>query len=600
MDGDDGSRATAAKLKGHDLALDDAKLLELSRSLRLPAAEALLDILESEGVRFVFGVPGGPLTGLFEAMADRRRIRLVLAKHEGGAAFMAASYARVSGKLAVCCGTSGPGATNALTGVASAQADSLPVLFLSGQVSTGVFGKGAIQESSAFGIDLVQLFKPVTKLSAMLPSVDRIPDTIRAAIRTAMTGRPGAVHINMPADMLRHPVRHHSLQPEQYRVSAHPIDLDAIERAAHLLATAKRPYLLAGHGVALARASEALLDLARAFQIPVATSPKGKGVFPENHPLSLGVLGFGGHELAERYLRSPDLDLLLVIGSSLNEFVTDAWTLPLGASGALVQIDVDPGVIGRNFPVTVGVVGHAHPALRELTERAARIHAEALRAMPPSSHARVPVDPLRELKRQTPRYMAAESLESESSPLKPQRVIRELRAAMPDDALLFVDNGNSILWGTHYFEVRRPNTYFIDLGLASMGSAVAGVVGGALAAPGKRAVALVGDGAFAMNGFEVHTAVELRLPVVWVVLDNGGHGMVHQGDTLMKGRDLGVSLYGTPIDAAAMARSVGARGVRARTPAEFRAAITVGFEAERASVIASDPSPISSFPPPKG
>lgn len=566
------------------MALDEAKVLKLSHSLQLPAAEALLDILESEGVEYIFGVPGGPLTGLFEAMADRRKIRLVLAKHEGGAAFMAASYARVSGKLAVCCGTSGPGATNALTGVASAHADSLPVLLLTGQVSTAVFGKGAIQESSAFGIDLVQLFKPITKLSAMLPSAARIPDTVRAAIRTATSGRPGAVHLSMPADMLRQPIRYQSLHPGQYRTSAQPVDLDAVEQAARLLATAHRPMLLAGHGVALGRAADALLELARAFQIPVATSPKGKGVFPEDHPLSLGVLGFGGHELAERYLRAPDLDLLLVVGSSLNEFVTDAWTLPIGAQ-RLVQIDIDPTVIGRNFPVEVGIVGHAAAALRELTERAARIASDTLRSTPPASHSRVPLDPLRELRRITPRHLAPEALESDSVPLKPQRLVRELRAAMPGDALLFVDNGNSILWGTHYFEVRRPYTYFIDLGLASMGSAVAGVVGGALAAPGKPAVALVGDAAFAMNGFEVHTAVEQRLPIVWVVLDNGGHGMVHQGDTLMKGRDLGVSLYQVPIDAAAMAQSVGARGVRVKSPAEFRAAITEALALGEPTVI---------------
>ncbi len=330
MDSDDGryaggGRATVEK----NWRSTTAKVLKLSHSLRLPAAEALLDILESEGVEYIFGVPGGPLTGLFEAMADRRRIRLVLAKHEGGAAFMAASYARVPGTSRFCCGTSGPGATNALTGVASAHADSLPVLMLTGQVSTGVFGKGAIQESSAFGIDLVQLFEPVTKLSAMLPSAERIPDTIRAAIRTAMTGRPGAVHISMPADMMRRPVRHETLRPEQYRVSAHTVDIDAVERAARLLATARRPYLLAGHGVALARASDALLDLARAFQIPVATSPRERCVSRESPALARGAR-LGGHELAERYLRSPDLDLLLVVGSSLNEFVTNAWTLPLG------------------------------------------------------------------------------------------------------------------------------------------------------------------------------------------------------------------------------------------------------------------------------
>ena len=186
----------------------------------MPAIHAILALLEAEGVEYIFGVPGGPLTALFEALQERNKIKLVMAKHEGGAAFMAASHARVRGGLAVCCGTSGPGATNALTGIASANADSLPVLFLTGQVSTQVFGKGAIQESSVFGIDLVSLFEPVTKLSAMFPCAERVPDLVRRAIRVAKSGRPGAVHLNMPADMLRRPV---TLHPERASQHAHSL-----------------------------------------------------------------------------------------------------------------------------------------------------------------------------------------------------------------------------------------------------------------------------------------------------------------------------------------------------------------------------------------
>jgi acetolactate synthase-1/2/3 large subunit len=544
-------------------------------SEQIPAIHAILELLEAEGVEYIFGVPGGPLTALFEAMQERGKIRLVLAKHEGGAAFMAASHARVRRGLAVCVGTTGPGATNALTGIASAQADSLPVLFLTGQVGTNVFGKGAIQESSVFGVDLVALFQPVTKLSAMFPSVDRIPDLMRSAIRTATTGRQGAVHLNMPANMLGRPVPMAAARSAARRPSQ-LIDMDGIARVAELLANARRPCLLAGHGVELAGATDALIEFAHLARVPVMTSPKGKGVFPETDPLSVGVLGFGGHERAEKYLQSGDIDLLLVVGSSLNEFVTNAWSLPISGSHKLVQIDIDPTVIDRNYLAHLGVTSDAGAALRDLTRRVREN---------PGQLAKRDSGPLSQVREHTERFISSATINSESIPLKPQRLIKELRQAMPDDALLFVDNGTSIIWGVHYFEIRQPRTFFVDLGLASMGAAVAGVVGGALAAKGRRSVALVGDAAFAMNGLEVHTAVEERLPIVWVVLNNNGHGMVHQGDQLMRGRDLGASQFKHPLDSAAIGRALGARGVRVTTPAELQRALVDAFLHDGPSVL---------------
>jgi acetolactate synthase-1/2/3 large subunit len=531
-------------------------------TIELPAAHAILEILEAEGVEYVFGVPGGPLTSFFEALQERQSIRFVLAKHEGAAAFMAATYARVSGKLGVCCVTSGPGATNALTGIASAHADSLPVLILTGQVATHVFGKGAIQESSVFGTDLVEMFRPVTRQSTMFPSVGRIPDLLRGAIRTAFSGRRGPVHLSMPADLLSRPTRFSQSRPERYRPGSRQVDLDAIARAATLLAGARRPCILAGHGVALSGAEAELLALAHAHRIPVATSPKGKGCFPERDPLSLGVLGFGGHDQAERYLGSGEVDVLLVVGSSLNEFVTNAWTLPARPRQALMQLDVDATVIGRNMPVDVAMVGDARASLSELSLELARV------GVPER-----PADPLSELRAMVPRHIAAEVMTSDAVPLKPQRLLQEMRRAMPDDAMLFVDNGTAIIWAGHYFEARQPRTYFIDLGLAAMGSAVAGVIGGALAAPDRRAVALVGDAAFAMNGAEVHSAAEQGLPVTWVVINNGGHGMVSQGETLMKGKNLGTSVFRVPLDVTGMARSLGAHAVRVQTPSELQAAL---------------------------
>jgi acetolactate synthase-1/2/3 large subunit len=535
----------------------------------MTVAHAILDILEAEGVEYIFGVPGGPLTGLFEAMQERETIRLILAKHEGGAAFMAATYARVSRRLAVCCGTSGPGATNAMTGIASAYTESLPVLLLTGQVSTQVFGKGAIQESSVHGVDIVQMFRAVTKLSTMLPHVERAADVVRMAIRAALSGRPGPVHVNMPANLIAQPTKYVPLLPAQYRAAdAATFDRDAVQRVAQILGGAERPCILAGHGVALANASAPLLRLATALGARVATTPKGKGVFPEDHALSLGVIGFGGHERAEKWIESGNVDALLVVGSSMNEFVTNAWTLDLQAQ-TLIQTDIDPCSIGKNYPVDASVLGDARlvltELLTELPDRSPRLEVAPLASGDVSSGVH---------------RIAAGSLSQEATTLKPQAVVLELRRAMPEDAMLFVDTGNSILWATHYFEARQPDTYFVDLGLGAMGSAIAGAVGGALAAPGRRAIALVGDAAFAMHGVEVHTAVEARLPVVWVVLNNGGHGMVHQGDTIMKGKDLGVALYRVPLDIAMMASGLGARTARVANLQEFRDALAEALGSE--------------------
>ncbi len=550
-----------------------------------PLIHQILEQLEREGVTHIFGVPGGPLTPFFGALRARNRIEYVLARHEEGAAFMANSHARVRRGLAVCCVTSGPGATNALTGVAGAWADSLPVLYLTGQVATRMFGLGAIQESTWHGVDVVEVFRPVTKLSTMLGAAETGMRHLRPALRTATTGRPGPVHLNLPADVARAAVPYDVRAPHDYRpASAGVPGADALARAAALLSAAKRPIVFAGHGVALAGAEAALLQLAERLGAAVVTSPKGKSVFPENHPLSLGVFGMGGHARADRYL--DDDDVILVVGSSLNEFASSAWSKRLVAQDAFIQIDVDPAEIGKNYPVTVGLVGDARATLEVLASSLG----------PVASHGRSAVgQAIARIEREVPRHEQATELVSEASPLSPPRLVAELRAAMPDDAMLFVDTGNASLWGGHYFEARDPGTYFIDMGLAAMGSSVAGVIGGALAAPGRKAVALTGDAAFAMHGFEVHVAVELGLPVVWVVLDNAGHGMIQQGERLAFGEDHGFYGFRHRIDAAAVARGLGARGVEVDSVASLRAAIALALAAPGPTVVNAriDPSVVA-------
>jgi acetolactate synthase-1/2/3 large subunit len=544
----------------------------------MAVVDALLGCLEDEGVDRIFGVPGAALTPIYESVAKGRRMQQVLAKHEEGAAFMAAAYAQVRHSLGVCCATTGPGATNAVTGIASAFADSVPVLLLTGQSSTRYFGKGAFQESSSFGIDTVQLFKPITKMSAMIPSPDRIMELLQHAIRVALSGRPGPVHLSLPADFLRHSIDVTRRPPGQYRASGATLDRAAIEHVAELLVRAERPAILAGHGVNLADAAPELARLAERLHIPVATSPKGKGAFPENHPLSLGVFGFAGHLRAEDYLLNGGVDVLLVVGTSLGEWTTNSWNQALVPSQAFVQIDVDPSVLGRNYPIDVGVVGDARAALSELYQQ---VETLLERQYVLDRHP----DPLRALRSEVPRFVDYDEHDDDPT-LKPTHLVRDLRAALPDDALLFIDMGNSITWGGHYFEARKPNTYFAALGLASMGSGLSGAIGGKIASPSNRpVVALVGDGAFAMNGMEVHTAVEHEIPVIWIVLNNGGHGMIKHGETLLLGKHLNACEFRSPLDIYALSIAMGASAFRVHDRDEFRAALDEALRLNRPCVI---------------
>ncbi|MBK8257215.1 MAG: thiamine pyrophosphate-binding protein [Polyangiaceae bacterium] len=514
--------------------------------------------VEREGVEYVFGVPGSAITPLYESLRAKGTPKHILAKHEGGAAFMAGGYARVKGNLGVCMTTTGPGATNAITGVAAAMADSTPLLILTGQNATKGFGRSPLQDSTRLGADTVGLFSHATKLSVAIPSGERANDMIDRAVRCAMSGRPGPVHVSLPVDVQQQPVPPIRKRGTAYVRTFGP-DPAALAEAARLIADAKQPAILAGHGVAISGAHAALLDLAVHFGIPVASTPKGKGVFPENHPLSLGVFGFGGQLRAEAYLLGTEVDVLVVVGTSLGELQTNNWDERLQPKHALIQIDIDPNEIGKNYPVDVGIVGDARLVLQKLVPRRR-----------PGAKAKLPRERVGLKWGEPPPSTLNGKLDGI---LKPPRVVREMRAVMPDDGLLFVDNGNSIIWATHYFEARQPGTVFLSLGFASMGNGVAAAIGGQLAAPTRPVVALVGDAAFMMNGTEVHTAVEHNVPVVWVVLNNSGHGMVYHGERMLYGHDLGANKYQTRVDFAGMARAMGARGTVARTPREFRSAL---------------------------
>jgi len=520
------------------------------------AAEVIVGSLEKHGVEYVFGVPGGAIESLNNAL-HKSPIKVVVAKHEAGAAFMADGYARVSGNIGVCCSTAGPGATNMITGVASSFGDSIPVIALTGQVSTSMLGKGAVQEFSVQSFGIVSIFRQVTKYSDIIINETKAGEMIAKARRLALSGRRGPVHLNLPSDIMKRQVvddRHERCSVTQMM----GVDREAIKEVAKLLLGAKRPVILAGWGTVLSRADEEILELAEELDIPVATSPKAKGIMSESHPLSLGVIGFAGSAVAKEYIFKRDVDVLLAIGTSFNEWVTSGWDKRLQPMKSLIHIDIDCNEIGKNYFVDVGIAGDAKVVLHELLHELALKHRSKRKL---GNFRRIEVQEIRQ-------KQPVKSRKLNNVPCHPQRVIMDLSEAMPDNTIYFADNGNSMAWAIRYLNMTRPYSFYIGLGFASMGFAAAASVGGKLAAGDRPVVALVGDGSFLMNGMEVATAVNYNIPVIWVVMNNSMLGMVYHGRKLA-GLPEGIESTFKPVDFVKLAEGYGARGIRITKPGEI-------------------------------
>jgi len=527
------------------------------------ALDVFLQYLVAEGAHVVFGVPGGLLHPFFEGVERHPQLRLVVTKHEEGAAFMADGYARTTRKLAVCAGTAGPGATNLLTGVSCAFADGVPMLVLTGQVPSHAIGRGAAQETAATDMDIVGMFKPVTKYSAAVESPERLAQHLRRALRLALTGRPGPVHLNVPVDFWSKPADEIWFDPKTYRPTTHLFDRTAVAAAAEKLLRAKKPTLLVGSGAVTSGAEEHVQTLAELLQARVATSPRAKGALAEDHPLSLGVLGFAGHKQARQTLLGTDVDCLFTIGASLNETTTFNWNPSLRTGKTLIQLDIDADRIGRSYPVDVALVGDAQTILVELVYHIHRAIREG--ASPGSEWSNEPP-----LVRGHERYDQPALRTSDAIPLTPQRWRADLQEALPEDAIVFSDIGGHMLFNIHELCVKKGQKFVINLGFGSMGHGTCAPIGAALAS--KRAVAgsaeggtartrvisIIGDACFTMNGMELITAAEYRVPVVWIVENNQMHGITWHGSKLVSGgRPMESIRYQRPLEIAAIARAMG-------------------------------------------
>ncbi|WP_239015012.1 thiamine pyrophosphate-binding protein [Archangium violaceum] len=522
-------RDSVVHSEAHARAEGPSATLTKLRSFRtledVTVAEALLAHLEAEQVDAVFGIPGGNIAPLVQALRRQARIRFIIGSHEGGSAFMADGYARATGKLGVCAVTAGPGATNAMTGVASAHLDQVPVLTLSGQVSTERFGLAAIQESTdEGGINTAEMFRHCTASSTTIVDAKSFPRLFERAMKTVHALPHGAVHVSLPTNIARQKLAKVSVPtaPGAWKGSLPAAPASEVYTAFELLRQAKRPLIYLGSGAreALESRGAEFAAFVRRFCIPVATSLRGKGLFSEEDFLSLGVLGIAGSKRAEQYL-GEGVDVLLVLGSRLGEWASKSFSSLFQSASTVIQVDATPSVIGQFLQVNLPIVADVGSVVAGLVEFG---HDAA-----PGSEAQVR-ERRQHLNELSLAHRAAAAPLPEDGPLKPQHVMAELNAHLHGGTDLYVDMGNCTGWATHCLRIAPPARVFYPCGLSSMGWSMGAVIGGKIGRPENTAIALTGDGSFLMNGTELVTAVRYQVGAVYIVLNDNYLGMVNHGE----------------------------------------------------------------------
>jgi acetolactate synthase-1/2/3 large subunit len=507
-------------------------------------AAQLVAVLEEFGVNVVFGIPGGAISALYAALMQRPEIKIITAKHETGACFTAMGYALATGRPGVLITTAGPGITNALTGLASAYHEGIPVLHIGGEVPRAAFGRGALQEGSASGLDSVSLARRITKFSAQISRAGSAGAVLQKALTTMFSGRRGPAFLSLPLDVASEEAPNKKIFGNVR--SSFEFDAAGCRETLDLLARAERPLILAGAGARDATARRAIKRLAERVGSPVAVTTKGKGVFPEDHPLYLGLFGFGGHESVVDYLQQG-ADVLLCVGTGLNDFATNAWSPILKATRAFIQIDIDAAQLGRNYPIDLGLLGPIDAVVSRILEH-----------------------PLEMISRKRVTWSGLQCQPSEPSPtgrLTTAEVILALNEACPPNSVFTSDMGEHLAMALHYLKVKSTGDFITCLGFGSMGSGICAAVGYQLGAPSRRTYAICGDGGFLMYGNELATAVQHAIATTFVIINDSRLNMVHHGM-----RDL----YGaTPdfttqvIDFAALARAIGAAGAVVSTKKEL-------------------------------
>jgi acetolactate synthase-1/2/3 large subunit len=538
-------------------------------TIKLKGSQIVLQVLQEEGVEIIFGYPGGMTIDIYDDLA-KSSIKHILVRHEQGAVHAADGYARASGGVGVCLVTSGPGATNTVTGLASAYMDSIPVVVLTGQVPTRLIGNDAFQE-----VDIVGITRPCTKHNYLVNNVENLAHVLKEAFYIARSGRPGPVLVDLPKDVLQASTTYKSIKETKmasYNPTYEP-NARQLPKAVKLIKESRRPMVLTGGGVILSGAAEELRTFARKIESPVASTLMGLGAFPASDPLWLGMIGMHGTFRAN--MSSSECDLMIAVGVRFDDRVTGKIE-DFAPKARIVHIDIDPTSIRKNIPVSVPIVGDCKITLRKLNQL---LDKEDMGDLVRSR------DPWLKLIDEWKGTRRLSYNQEKCANIKPQYVIEMLSRISDGKAIITTEVGQNQMWAAQYYQFDQPNRFITSGGLGCMGFGLPAAIGAQIAKPDMLVVDIAGDGSIQMNIQEMATAVQYGLPVKVVILNNRYLGMVRQWQELFYDRCYSCTDMDHAPDFVKLAEAYGAVGLRATRPDEVESVLKEGLSLPRTVIM---------------
>lgn len=513
--------------------------------MQLTGSQIVIECLKEQGVDTVFGYPGGTILNIYDELYSHPEIHHILTSHEQGAAHAADGYARATGKVGVCMATSGPGATNLVTGIATAYMDSSPVVAITANVGKPLLGKDSFQE-----VDIAGVVMPITKHSMIVKDVRKLADTLRRAFYIAKSGRPGPVLVDITKDVTAAKCEYEYKEPEKIEPQVNRITQESVEKAAGMIREAHRPYIFVGGGAVISGAYEEVRTLAHRIQAPVCDSLMGKGVFPGDDGLYTGMLGMHGTKTSN--LGVTKCDLLIVLGARFSDRVTGD-TSRFAKKARILQIDIDAAEINKNVVVDASIIGDLKEALKKLNACVETMeHPEWIRE-------------IRELQERYP-------MKHEEGMTGPA-VVEEIYRVTEGNAVITTDVGQHQMWAAQYYTYREPRTLLTSGGLGTMGFGLGAAMGAKMGRPDKTVINIAGDGCFRMNMNEIATLARYRIPVIEVVINNHVLGMVRQWQTLFYGQRYSYTVLDDATDFVKVAEALGAKGIRVTRREEIAPAL---------------------------
>ncbi len=527
--------------------------------MQLSGAEIIIECLKEQGVDTVFGYPGGAILNVYDELYKHSdEIRHVLTSHEQGAAHAADGYARSTGRVGVCLATSGPGATNLVTGIATAYMDSVPIVAITCNVGVSLLGKDSFQE-----IDIAGITMPITKHNFIVKDVTKLADTIRRAFKIAKKGRPGPVLVDVTKDVTANKTEYEAIFIEQMPRSAHPISETELSQALALIKKAKKPYVFVGGGAVISGAKKELKEFVSRLQSPVCDSLMGKGAFDGTDPFYTGMLGMHGTKASN--FGVSECDLLVVVGARFSDRVIGNAS-KFARKAKIVQIDIDPAEVNKNIVVTASVIGDAAEVLSRMNEcLEQQQHDEWL------AH-------IAELKEKYPLSYQSEGL---SGPYMMEQIYEQTAG----DAIIVTEVGQHQMWAAQYYKYKNPRTLLTSGGLGTMGYGLGAAIGAQIANPDKQVINFAGDGCFRMNMNEIATAARERLPLIEIIVNNHVLGMVRQWQDLFYSKHYSATVLDDGVDYVKLAEAMSAKGYRAIDRASFNEALSSALKEKGPVVI---------------